>query len=76
MFEFICELEHSHLRGLWCFQDEMVEEKMLAILPADCLSGLDSSNWKERLANCEKFMQVSAIFHGAASLATGVGYRG
>ena len=36
-----------------------MEDKAAAILPEDVISGLASSNWKERLAAMEKFTEVS-----------------
>jgi len=40
------------------FQDDAIEDKMAAFLPADTLAGLVNSNWKERLAAMEKFTEV------------------
>ena len=48
----------SILIDWYVFQDESVEEKMNALLPGDVLTGLVSSNWKERLASMEKFTEV------------------
>ena len=39
-------------------QDDAVEEKAGALLPADCIAGLANANWKERLAAMEKFTEV------------------
>ncbi|XP_041367175.1 cytoskeleton-associated protein 5-like isoform X2 [Gigantopelta aegis] len=38
--------------------DETVEEKAAAAFPADVLTGLGSSNWKERLAAMEKISEI------------------
>ncbi len=40
-------------------QDEVVEDKAGAALPATVISGLASSNWKERLSSMETFLQVN-----------------
>ena len=48
----------------WHFfqQDEAVDEKAAEFLPAEVVTGLASSNWKERLAAVEKFMEVIAVY--------------
>lgn len=42
-------------------QDEAVDEKAGAVLPSDLLTGLESGNWKERMAAMEKFIEVRGI---------------
>ncbi|KAK7477171.1 hypothetical protein BaRGS_00031556, partial [Batillaria attramentaria] len=39
--------------------DEAVEEKAAAALPADVIKGLESANWKDRLAAIEKFAETA-----------------
>lgn len=39
--------------------DEAVDEKAGAVLPSDLLTGLESGNWKERMAAMEKFIEVT-----------------
>lgn len=39
-------------------QVEVCEERAAAVLSADCMQNLDSSNWKERLASMEDFLKV------------------
>jgi len=39
-------------------QDEVVEEKVTALLPSSVLSGLADANWKERLSAVEKMTDV------------------
>ena len=56
------KLSHKHVIII-CYvlcvaQDDAVEEKAAAILPADVISGLSSSNWKDRVAAVERFLQV------------------
>ena len=43
-------------------QDEIVEEKMTALLPLTVLNGLVDTNWKERLTAVEKMSDVCWIF--------------
>jgi len=43
-------------------QDEVVEEKVTALLPSNVLSGLADSNWKERLTAVEKMTDVCLCF--------------
>ena len=43
-------------------QDEVVEEKVTALLPSSVLSGLVDANWKERLSAVEKMTDVCLIF--------------
>lgn len=40
---------------------EELEQKAAEVLPAEVLSGLVSSNWKERLAAMEGFTNVSMV---------------
>ncbi|KAG7269929.1 hypothetical protein CRUP_017674 [Coryphaenoides rupestris] len=37
---------------------EVCEQRAAAVLPASCLSQLDSANWKERLASMEEFQRA------------------
>ncbi|KAG7257363.1 hypothetical protein CRUP_022799 [Coryphaenoides rupestris] len=37
---------------------EVCEERAAAVLSADCMQKLDSSNWKERLASMEEFLKA------------------
>ena len=36
-----------------------MEERAAAVFPADMVTGLSSSNWKERLAAIEKMSEVT-----------------
>jgi len=48
--------------GMGMEQDEMVEEKVTALLPSTVLSGLTDSNWKTRLSAVEEMTEVCLMF--------------
>ena len=43
-------------------QDEVVEEKVTALLPSSVLSGVVDTNWKDRLSAVEKMTDVCWMF--------------